>query len=47
MEEEDQYTLLVLEAAPEDVGSYECVAINKAGEARCQASIQVQGTEFE
>jgi titin len=41
VEEEDQYTLLILEAAAEDVGSYECVAINKVGEARCQASIQV------
>ncbi|GFY64285.1 titin [Trichonephila inaurata madagascariensis] len=42
LEEEDKYTLMILEATSEDGGSYECVAINKAGEARCQASVQVQ-----
>lgn len=43
IEEEDQHTLMILEATQEDVGTYECVAINKVGEARCQANIQVQG----
>lgn len=46
VEEGDQYTLLILEAAPEDAGNYECVAINKIGEARCQATIQVQGNRL-
>ena len=39
--EEGTYTLLILEAVPEDTASYECVAINKAGEARCQADVVV------
>ncbi|GIY11090.1 titin, partial [Caerostris extrusa] len=42
LEEEDKYTLMILEATGDDGGSYECVAINKVGEARCQASVQVQ-----
>ena len=34
--EEGTYTLLILEAANDDTAAYECVAINKAGEARCR-----------
>ncbi|KAK8746938.1 hypothetical protein OTU49_016904 [Cherax quadricarinatus] len=41
--EDDTYTLLIIEAVPEDSASYECVAINKAGEARCQATVEVAG----
>lgn len=36
------YTLLIIEAFPEDTGKYECVAINSAGEARCDAQLLVQ-----
>ncbi|KAG7174092.1 Titin-like 20 [Homarus americanus] len=43
MLEDDMYTLLITEAVPEDSASYECVAINKAGEARCQATVEVVG----
>ena len=41
--EEGTYTLLILEAVAEDSGVYECVALNKAGEARCSAEVQVLG----
>jgi len=41
--EEDVYTLLILECVPDDSGKYECVAVNKAGEARCQADVIVAG----
>jgi hypothetical protein len=34
--------LLIIEAFPEDSGKYECVAINSAGEARCDAQCLVQ-----
>lgn len=37
LEEDGTYTLLILEAYPQDSGKYECVAINSAGEARCDA----------
>ena len=39
----DSYSLMILEAVPEDTASYECVAINKAGEALCQATIEISG----
>lgn len=44
---EDQYTLVVLEVTTADSGSYECVAINGVGEARCtaQITVDVQSTE--
>lgn len=41
--EEGVNTLLILEAVIDDTGSYECVAINKAGEARCQADVIITG----
>lgn len=41
--EGDVYTLMIIEAVPEDTASYECVAINKAGEARCQATVEISG----
>jgi len=41
--EGDQYTLLILECFPDDVGRYECVAINQAGEARCEAEVTITG----
>lgn len=37
VEEDNLYTLLIIEAGQEDVGKYECVAVNSAGEARCDA----------
>ncbi|XP_042888253.1 titin-like isoform X7 [Penaeus japonicus] len=43
VKEQETCTLLIIEAVPEDSGSYECVAINKAGEARCQATVEVAG----
>lgn len=42
LEEEDVHTLIVIETLPEDSGAYECVAINSAGEARCEAHCQVE-----
>ena len=41
--EEGTYTLLILESVPEDSGNYECVALNKAGEARCSAEVKISG----
>jgi len=43
VEEDNQYTLLIIETFPADSGRYECVAINSAGEARCEAECFVQG----
>ncbi|XP_015783235.1 titin isoform X1 [Tetranychus urticae] len=43
IDDEDQNTLLILEAVPEDSGNYECVAINQVGEARCQARVAIDG----
>lgn len=42
LEEDNSYTLLIIEALPEDSGMYECVAINSSGEARCDAECVVQ-----
>jgi len=42
LEEDNMYTLLIIEAFAEDTGKYECVAINSAGEARCDAQLLVQ-----
>lgn len=42
LEEDNVYTLLILETVTEDTGKYECVAINKVGEARCDADCTVQ-----
>ncbi|XP_045531935.1 titin isoform X5 [Pieris brassicae] len=41
LEEDGTYTLLILEAFPQDSGKYECVAINSSGEARCDAECVV------
>lgn len=41
VEEDNTYTLLIIEAFPEDAGPYECVAVNSAGEARCEAELTV------
>ncbi len=41
LEEGQQYTLLVIEALPQDSGLYECVVRNSKGEARCRANLQV------
>lgn len=43
IEDEDQNTLLILEALADDSGSYECVAINQVGEARCSARVTIDG----
>ncbi|XP_023947919.2 titin [Bicyclus anynana] len=42
LEEDGVHTLLILEAYPADSGKYECVAINGAGEARCDAECSVK-----
>lgn len=42
LEEDEIYTLLIIEAVPEDSGKYECVAMNSAGEARCEAECIIQ-----
>lgn len=36
---------MILETIPEDTGKYECVAINNAGEARCEAECTVRGPQ--
>lgn len=41
LEEDGTFTLLILEAYTQDSGKYECVAINSAGEARCDAECTV------
>uniref|UniRef100_A0A6P7G5K7 Titin-like n=1 Tax=Diabrotica virgifera virgifera TaxID=50390 RepID=A0A6P7G5K7_DIAVI len=41
LEEDEIYTLLIIEVVPEDTGKYECVAINNSGEARCEAECVV------
>lgn len=42
LEEDNIYTLLIIESLPEDSGTYECVAINQAGEARCEAELVIE-----
>uniref|UniRef100_A0A146M532 Titin n=2 Tax=Lygus hesperus TaxID=30085 RepID=A0A146M532_LYGHE len=42
LEEDNTYTLLIIESVPEDSGNYECVAINQSGEARCEAELLVE-----
>jgi hypothetical protein len=42
LEEDNTYTLLIIEAYAEDSGRYECVAINSGGEARCDALCTVE-----
>lgn len=41
LEEDNLYTLLIIEATPDDAGKYECVAVNGGGEARCEADCTV------
>ena len=40
---EGQHTLSIMEAFPEDTGTYKCVARNKAGEATCITFLKVHG----
>lgn len=35
---------MIIETVPEDSGTYECVAINNSGEARCEAECLIQPT---
>lgn len=42
VEEDNNYTLLIIEAYAEDAGQYECVAVNAAGEARCNADCVIR-----
>ena len=46
IEEEDNYTLLIFEVRPDDVGRYDCVAINNVGKATCTAKLNVEGEEI-
>lgn len=41
LEEDNVYTLLIIETDQDDAGKYECVAINGGGEARCDATCSV------
>jgi len=41
VEEDDLFTLLILEASSMDRGIYECVAVNAVGEAKCEATVDV------
>ena len=41
--QEDHCTLLIYEVRPEDVGTYECVVVNKLGKATCSAKLNVEG----
>lgn len=41
VEEDDLFTLLILEASSMDKGIYEVIAVNSIGEARCQATVDV------
>lgn len=45
LEEDNIYTLLILETIPDDTGKYECVAVNSAGEARCDADCLIRGPQ--
>ena len=42
VQEGDQHTLLILEASPLDKGIYDCVALNKSGEVRCTATVDIK-----
>jgi len=42
LEEDDVHTLIIIETLAEDSGVYECVAINSAGEGRCEAQCVVE-----
>lgn len=42
LEEDEMHTLIIIETLPEDSGVYECVAINSAGEGRCEAQCYVE-----
>ncbi|XP_034137006.1 titin-like isoform X2 [Drosophila guanche] len=42
LEEDSVHTLLIIEPFAEDSGRYECVAVNSAGEARCDGDCVVQ-----
>lgn len=44
VEEDNLFTLLIIETVPEDSGTYECVAMNNSGEARCEAECLIQPT---
>lgn len=39
--ENDQYSLLITEALPQDTGTYECIARNPKGESRCISHVAV------
>lgn len=45
VEEDNNYTLLIIEAYQEDAGVYECVAVNNSGEARCDAECSVKSSK--
>ena len=44
LEDEDQYTLVVVEVDSSDAGEYVCEAVNEVGTFRSQATLQVAGS---
>ena len=41
LQEEDQYTLAVVEVEPSDAGLYECEALNEVGSSKSSAMLEV------
>lgn len=41
LDEDDTNTLLILESTMADQGTYECIAVNSVGEARCSAQVTI------
>lgn len=39
--DQDSYSLVIMEAMPQDTGTYECIARNTKGEARARSHVSV------
>ncbi|XP_060064415.1 titin-like, partial [Ylistrum balloti] len=42
IEEDNNFTMVIYEVTPEDIGQYDCVAINTVGKATCTARLNVE-----